>query len=627
MPIKFKCPNPDCQKLLNVKDELAGQKRACPACKKVLTIPAVPTPAVARAPSTAETVTVARPADAEDLAASLLADEATPAEVEPPRTTRFTCEYCDEVVEVDAELIGKQAPCPNPECRRIIKVPKPAGHKGDWRSAGSDRPIGARRDTEPAPEGVWSTTERTYVSGEALEEADALPVRRAPTPPRVWVYRGLATVAVAGLLVAGTMFILDWLAGKRQAKLLNRALVAVSPNEGVLKGADGAAVHFAAGLYYLRSNETDSIAPEKGDAGARNQFALARGRLALAASQNPEADALLMELALAQIDLRGDEAQVNDGKRLTWSDTSKEVGQTLRAIVRPEARAEALRRAARKLIEAGQGNLAEDLAREVNGPTAYAVVGLEYLRAGDDALTRKLLDQVLTQWSTIKPKKDAKKAPPPPLTEALVTFLVAQGKGKEIPEVKQSDLKDLVEVGRIAGKAWSGQIEAARAEALKLKFVVLRFQALVAVAGARGDESAIRATAEAAVALAEAGLDRQPAPPWSVVRLVGIGQKVGIDGERLKALAERLGNADRGLRGWVQLQVVRDQLTQTAGPADEALVNGVDTNTLSQGLARVELARHNTRKGADMETAVEGWADNLKPYGLAGIALGLQEGS
>src|SRR5260370_22594562 len=93
MPIKFKCPNPNCQKILNVKDHLAGKRAPCPACKQVLTIPA-PVAAPARPPevSLPETTTAAttvRAADDEELAASLLADDPRTAPVEHgqhPRT-------------------------------------------------------------------------------------------------------------------------------------------------------------------------------------------------------------------------------------------------------------------------------------------------------------------------------------------------------------------------------------------------------------------------------------------------------------------------------------------------------------------------------------------------------------
>jgi hypothetical protein len=47
MPIKVKCPNPDCGKSLNAKDELAGKTLKCPACQTPVTLPrAAAAPAV-----------------------------------------------------------------------------------------------------------------------------------------------------------------------------------------------------------------------------------------------------------------------------------------------------------------------------------------------------------------------------------------------------------------------------------------------------------------------------------------------------------------------------------------------------------------------------------------------------
>src|SRR5262249_29884172 len=89
------------------------------------------------------------------------------AEVVEAKTIDFNCPQCDEPIKMPVELQGKQAPCP--ECRRIIKVPLLVKReKTDWRKADKRLPTGARRDTEPAPEGAWGSTAATLVSREAL---------------------------------------------------------------------------------------------------------------------------------------------------------------------------------------------------------------------------------------------------------------------------------------------------------------------------------------------------------------------------------------------------------------------------------------------------------------------------
>ena len=117
MPIKFRCPNPECKKPLVVKDELAGKRAACPACKKPLKIPA---PA-------------AKPGDVDALALAALSE--TPqaaAPVAAPKFVKMECPMCAEAVEFPASEAGKRAQCPL--CKNIIKVDNLKEDKPkDWR--------------------------------------------------------------------------------------------------------------------------------------------------------------------------------------------------------------------------------------------------------------------------------------------------------------------------------------------------------------------------------------------------------------------------------------------------------------------------------------------------------------
>ena len=121
--IKFKCQS--CKKPLSVRGELAGKRAACPACKKPIVIPAPIAPA----------------ADVEALAAAALAD---PVEVkkEAPKFVEFACPHCDDPIKVNADMAGKQYPCPS--CRKIVKVPLPKPEKAkDWRDVGKTGPTAA----------------------------------------------------------------------------------------------------------------------------------------------------------------------------------------------------------------------------------------------------------------------------------------------------------------------------------------------------------------------------------------------------------------------------------------------------------------------------------------------------
>src|SRR5262245_48936354 len=196
MAIKIKCPS--CQKVLNVKDSMAGKRGACPNCKFMLSIPAAAPPASAppstpaapsrppAAPPPSPPPPAAPPEDTESVIAAMLGDEKKNGPVETPKTVEFNCPMCDEPVKMGVAMAAKQVPCP--ECRRVIKVPLPKQpDKIDWRQA-HNRPAGARADNQPAPEGAWGTTvSRGIVSQESLEEAGALAEDSRPVTVRQWI--------------------------------------------------------------------------------------------------------------------------------------------------------------------------------------------------------------------------------------------------------------------------------------------------------------------------------------------------------------------------------------------------------------------------------------------------------
>src|SRR5262245_60284402 len=107
MTIRLKCPNAKCQKVLVVKDELAGKRVRCPACKTSVSVAAP----------------IAPPADLEAFAAAAFSEEPAAqkaaAEAAAPKSTQtidFNCYYCDAELHLPAEQGGKQIPCP--ECKR-----------------------------------------------------------------------------------------------------------------------------------------------------------------------------------------------------------------------------------------------------------------------------------------------------------------------------------------------------------------------------------------------------------------------------------------------------------------------------------------------------------------------------
>ena len=610
MAIRFKCPH--CQKPLSVKNEFAGKKGTCPACKKGLTIPA-PAP-------------VSAPVDVEALAAAALTEEpAAPVEKKPPTKIDFTCPFCDAPVQFGADLAGKQAPCP--ECRRIIKVPQLVKDEPvDWRKPATGRgPSGARRQAEPAPEGAWDSSLQTRrVSQQALEEAGVIVEEREPWSPRAKVYLiGGTTVGVIALAT------LVWVGlglrnQSRQNQALESALTAVATDgsQPKLGPERDAAILLAAGEFALRTGQRDCATK------ARERFANARASLAEADSL--DRDMLLADLALAQLELGGsNENDLDKGRRLKWDEAQKEVTRTLLAIRSPEIKEEAVRVAARRLIEQRQPQRIRPLASQAcgaaSGAELLAVAGLELLRSdrsAADALCMDAfgiyetpppppaVDNTSREPQEIDlgkkpPPEENKKRPPPPALMALGTAL----EKKELLEHKGSEL-----AGHLEGLAYRDPAEARRQAG---QMTLGRLRVLVGIAAATSDP----ADGEAAVAWVEAG-GRGEMTPGLLRRLLGL---VG----KQPAAAERLAKAisDSRLRGWAQLAAVRSRLAEKKDRAEESLADGMEKERLPYALALEAIARHNARLDNRVPAAVDGWDEKLQPFGRAGAALGMQDRS
>src|SRR5207249_4571862 len=106
MPIPFACPK--CQTAYKVKDDMAGKRVTCRACKAVIRVPEPPATAGGHLH------------EAEALAIEALADEPVRSEVETADLIEMECPQCMEQVKLEGKFAGKQAPCPS--CRRIIRV-------------------------------------------------------------------------------------------------------------------------------------------------------------------------------------------------------------------------------------------------------------------------------------------------------------------------------------------------------------------------------------------------------------------------------------------------------------------------------------------------------------------------
>src|SRR5580700_4629857 len=171
MPIAIHCPH--CDKSYRLKDELAGKRVNCtnPSCKKTFTVtssanvngttpPKPSTPSAKPVVKTAEEIALAALA-AEDRAMAAQAEVEKKQLESAPITVK--CQFCDHVSTYEARMAGKNAPCQNEDCRKIIKVPLPTkADPKDWRNV-QKRPTAARVDTEQL-EGAWGNVQSQAVS-------------------------------------------------------------------------------------------------------------------------------------------------------------------------------------------------------------------------------------------------------------------------------------------------------------------------------------------------------------------------------------------------------------------------------------------------------------------------------
>jgi hypothetical protein len=614
MSIRFNCPH--CNKSLKVNAELAGKRARCPGCKQALTIPALDPVASA---------------EVEELAAAALSDAPRPEarqEEQETGTIKFQCPFCDEAVEVGAELAGKQAPCP--ECRRIVKVPLPVKKEPrDWRKVTPRGPAaGLRRDEPPPPDGAWGTAVSSgAVSSQALIEAEA--AEGVPLTPAQWARRGLVAAGVLLLLGAGAYLAMHLRGQSIQNKALRLALEAV-PEKGnsPLDNLDAAELHRAVGEYFIRD---EKALP------ARQHLAKAQARLstqAAAAKTPSETDLAAVDLALTQADLFGTADEAREEKRVAWSDAAKEMRPTLRALGPPEARAEAVRQLTRKLIERGQPGPLEavtnlaitfalHLGSDADRPEMLALVGLELARAGARGEAQAVADQALASYD---PSLESRPPVAPPLVALLVALDQQQRAEAELripaPQPGAPNPPAEARLGYAVGWACLG-----KGEALQLAdapgSASERWQALVGVAAAAKDPETARAAVDAAAPLLDTDLKDRLPDGWSMLRLVRTGARVGA-AERVRPVADRI--PDAALRSRAQLDLLRSRLApSTATDAEGLAAAGKDQ---ANPLALELRARHHARYGnpSDALRAVGSWEpESLRPFGYVGVALGLQD--
>jgi hypothetical protein len=391
-----------------------------------------------------------------------------------------------------------------------------------------------------------------------------------------------------------------------------------------------AALSLAAGTYCLRSRTmlTDPRTKQSKfpvDA-ANNQFGTALTTLRTA-PQGDERDALLIELALAEVELGGDKAESDQGLRLPWDKTQQLLMAALREIHNGEAKLHALRAVAQRLLKHGQTArvlpLANQLfaAADADKAAALSIVGLEFLKADDRNAAERAMDSALQLFPKDAKQKDANA---PPLPAEVVTLALLMDK-KDLPAAGDNeDDKNNELIGKAEALARQGKWDEARKEAERVEDEVVRFRARLAVAAAAADAKPPEtADIESALQMAEGGLGKKAKFAWSMLRLVQLALQAGLSEERVQALASQIG--DPALRGRAQLAVFRAQLDKANQLVEGSAAEKIDASSLSRSLAAQELARHNVRVSTGYSSVVQTWPEPLRSFGALGVALGLQD--
>lgn len=642
MPIRVKCEK--CKKTLSVKDHLAGKKIKCPVCQSVVGVPlasptkeapagtktgapkaapAVPTAAkksaaatkpVAKAKPKPDTNGVAPPAkgtngtngkapppapielppeNVEEEALAALADQPPPPEeTQAPKTIDFKCQWCDEDVKLPIEMAGKQAQCPNSECKRIIKVPLPkTPEKKDWRKMERAGPAAAKINLPEALDNAWGTEEATRARQDSLAQAGA--VEAPPKPPLGvfgWMRRGFYAVGIAALVSVVAFGGFKLLKSNEEFNALKDIKLLLDGRQPkIIESVLKAEAERTKGLYHLHGRDPKVIL-------ARKDFDAARSYVIKEIGDVPppldkpllHEQFFLIELALSQIESSGKEDDVLTKKRQEWEKTRTDLDRTLKAIKTEEIQVIALREVAARLDQ--QVDLKDRRAM------AIGLAGGLSAQVGDKRPLAFRQQIALVFW------QDDKKL---------------DGVGVKEPELK--DLEKLedghLRVGFAEGYARKGNFD----EAFKLaKFPGPdedRLDAFLGIAAVALDAHKEK-SAEALKAALEIAKDPKNDPTrWQWLELVRLGARlddVTAVKEALDRLPAPVANATSPFKLRAHLQVFLAKCSKATTPisTDELkdLFEDDEKECITLALAWMALARQHARTGN------AGRKENLKTF-------------
>jgi hypothetical protein len=600
MAIDTSCPS--CSKRYKLKDELAGKRVTCgnPNCRKAFVVPAASANGHARA--------APPPVDAEALAALAFAEDVEQQVPVDQRRVKMTCVVCEAKWEEPWDRQGKNVLCP--ECKHRQKVPEQKTGKVDWRDPKAGRPTLAKVEEL---EGVQASTDASHAGFESLKKAGVIEDNVEPRPRWHYVAWVAIPLLALGLATYAGVLIFQSTKESNHDEAMRAAVAGLLADPGDLPAGEAplfrGAIQIAAGEYFIR--RADGREPRNA---AIDYFANARTELD-GAPPSPGRDVLLGELAVAQVQLGGGPDEVGNETRIRWVpggkttnekqyDVQKELQSTLTRMkndkVSYEVRVLTMRRLAHELAKKGQPGLLQ---------SQMAFLDNEQLEA--DA------------WMAA----EAARGGGGDLDEAVTKIITGLNAPAELPAGQVSDGTRLAHTARFL-------LKKDMAEALALARRAPgepdgRVKALALVAEWGDEATAAEAVRDAKEVVA--GITAKQARP-SDYTLVRLAQAAGRtkQPDLAEAFVKAVNKDD--YRAWAQAEALRAALAADGAAADEkraAVPDNPKDVRVAHAWGRLALARHNARvTGSDAGLKpfdLDRWGPSFKPFGQAGLILGLQD--
>ncbi len=643
MPIDTACPH--CAKKYRLKNELAGRRATCsnPDCRQAFTVPPSGGPAKAAAPPRAATPRVEDRSlvEAETLAAALFGEDPNAGKgsaAEPQ--VEVVCAMCDNKWLEAASKIGKNVMCP--ECKHRQKIPERKLKKADWRDPNADKPGGARGPELPEELKAQQTKQAQF---ESLKQAGAVADDVEAVPLAVKLQRYLLAAALVAAVGFGVFYYFNRRQEGKEHQYMAEAVKELPEykDDGPMAKGQAALCRalllISAGEYSSRSDSKEKLKEALG------QFNSARDELQKA-PKSPERDLLVGELALAVLSLGGDEDEVGREVKIRWSPQDHQSLKTsigadsgyvqlelrrVLSLLKNEGRPDDLdlrlsiaRRLSRELTKAGRTDLLKEILTQAFSdaefPEASAQVALEALNAGATA------DKVQATAEELKAAVGPNSNPTPVSAQVLWQKLNTPGAPTLVGPPGPGELSRAARLAAVG----SGRGPEALAVAVRPGPLEDRVLALAALAEQLGDPMpAVDAALD--IASKERAAFSKSTPQYAILRLAQAAARAG-QMDKAETLCNLL--ADDGLRAWAKADALRLKLA--ANPKQKAESSAVDRPDtpeklrVAAALTALTVARHNAGIGGDRAPAkeYETWGKgNLRAFGLAGLALGLQDHS